>query len=174
MACLTLVVSCLFLDPHAVRGLGGPTSKACAWLPTADLEMLYGGKADAPMRAYDNPLSSGCTIRIGNQSAEIQSVSPTAPPSQVTVSQLVKGFEQMNALGDQKFEVRDFGDVGCYRTRVVVSPDSPPQEWENVCVLVTGGKLMLGLSSDASKPLDFETVRGLLLKTAARRAGKGP
>jgi hypothetical protein len=166
------LVVCLFVDAQAVRGHDAKPSKACALLPTADLEALYNAKAGAPWRTWDQPLSAGCTIQIANHDAEIQNEAPSAPASQETINKTLSFLRQMNAMGKQTFETKDFGDVGCYRTRTVVSPDSAPASWQNVCFLVTAGKLTLGLGSDASKPLDFEVVRGLLLKAAARRAVK--
>ena len=149
-----------------------PTARACALLPIADLEALYGAKASPPSLASDSPQSSFCSVVVGDHSVVVQSAAPDAAESRTTVAQVLRRFDALPANRARKFEMKDFGDVGCYRTKAPVASDGPPPLWGNVCFLVEGGKLTLELTSDGSKPIDFEVVRGLLRKAAARRAGE--
>lgn len=151
----------------AVRGQAAKTSKACRLLPLADIEAVYKAKPEAPWRASDTPISE-CTLTVGDYGVSIQ----TSPPPFVsrpgmTIAQVLNAIKRLGAIGEQKFETKDFGDVGCYRTSVT------PPDAQNVCFVLADGGLTLELSSDPRRPIELDVVRRLLLKAVdARRSAK--
>ena len=60
---------------------------------------------------------------------------------------------------------KTFGDVGCFTDMLGMTPKLPTM----ACFLDRRGYVSLSLRSDDAKHLDFEAVKQLLEKAAARR-----
>ena len=173
-----LIVLVFALPPAEARGSAqlpaAGSAKACAWLPVADIEALYGTKVSAPPRGTDSPSLSTCTVTIAGQAIKVGSAPPGTPGVPTSVQQALAASQTMaaNSKNAVKPEVKDYGDVGCTRTTISQNLDKTPLPkpiYSTACFQVTGGYLILTLvSNDASIATD-EHAKALLAKAAALR-----
>ncbi|HUL75331.1 MAG TPA: hypothetical protein VLT86_19620 [Vicinamibacterales bacterium] len=158
--------------PAAGQAATGAPAKVCGLLPIADIEALYGTKADAP-RGTDNTALSTCSVTIANQIVTIRSSAPGTSGAPVSVQAgLAAQQAQPPGRGMTRAEARDYGDVGCLHSTMTEGPDRKPLPkpiHATSCFLVTGGYLHLTLTSDDAGLASDEHVKGLLAKAAARR-----
>lgn len=149
--------------PAASFGQAGSAAKACGLMPTADLEAHFGAKASA-IRGSDTPSVSMCSVDLPDRrhGADLM-IRPPASGS-LTVEQRLAAIRP--ALVDRNgSRTRTFGDVGCFTDQLEMTPKLPT----TACFLDRRGYVSLSFRSDDAKHLDFEAVKQLLEKAAARR-----
>jgi hypothetical protein len=154
----------------------GPNAKACALLPISDLETLYRGKADTPHGFDDESGGSICSVSIAGALAKVQTAAPGDPGAPHSVQEafaLIPMISQDNK-GKTKFETKDYGKVGCVKLELAAAALgdlAKGQKSANAvsCFLVEKSYLNLTLGSTDAQQMNFDTVKQLLEKTAARR-----
>jgi hypothetical protein len=160
-----------FMVAQAIHA-DGSDAKACQLMPTEGLELTYGGKLTKP-HGIDGE-SSVCTANIGGLAIKLQSARPGAAGVPTSVSQGLVGARIMlgQARQNPKNSTKDFGNIGCIRMKMTKGFDGKPlakRLFTTSCFLVEGGYLNLTVASENSKQADFDLVKPLLEKVAARR-----
>ncbi len=150
----------------------GPNAKACQLMPTSDLEASYGGKVTDP-HGFDGE-SSNCTVNIGGLAVKLQSAPPGAGGVPTSIPQGLMGARMM--LGDAKqspeTNTKDFGKVGCLSMKMTKGFDGKPLTKPLLiasCFLLEGGYLNMSVSSENPRQVNFDLIRPLLEKAAAKR-----
>ena len=150
----------------------GPEAKACKLMPTPDLEATYGGKVSDPHGSDGD--SSICTANIGGLAIKLQSAAPGSAGVPTSIAQGLVGARMMLGEAKQapKAHTRDFGKVGCLTMKMVKAFDGKPLAkplLTTSCFLVEGGYLNLSVASENPRQVEFDLVKRLLEKAAARR-----
>ncbi|MGC2183920.1 MAG: hypothetical protein WA637_11605 [Terriglobales bacterium] len=150
----------------------GPEAKACKLMPTPDLEATYGGKVSDPHGSDGD--SSVCTVNIGGLAVKLQSAAPGSAGVPTSIAQGLVGARTMFGEAKQapKAHTMDFGKVGCLTMKMVKAFGGKPLArplLTTSCFLVEGGYLNLSVASENPRQVEFDLVKRLLEKAAARR-----
>jgi hypothetical protein len=170
-ACVAITMSLV----HAQGLAQGADAKACALLPSADLEAYYGSKAATPSGINGASLST-CNVMIGGHPVKLQ----VSPPGAVGVPTSVQtGLLAGTAmLKDAKkgplqlIETKDFGKVGCFTTKAssdLAGAKAQKPIYATTCFVVEGGYLNLALADEDAARVTLDIVRQFTEKAAARR-----
>lgn len=146
--------------------------KVCQLMPTTELETTYRGKVTNP-HGIDGE-SSICTANIGGLAIKLQSAALGTRGVPTSISLGLVGARMMLGQAKQKPEnnTRDFGNVGCMSMKMTRGFDGKPlakRLFTTSCFMVEGGYLNLTIAGDNAKQIEFEKVKPLLEKAAARR-----
>lgn len=144
-------------------GQASSTAKACAMLPTAELEAHFGAKVSA-VRGSDGATVSMCSVDVTDRRRGADLTSRPAGPASLSVEQRFDAIRKQ--LERQGSQTRNFGSVGCFTDQLPIGGTKLPVA---TCFLDRGGYLSLSLRSEDPKQLSFEAVKALLEKAAARR-----
>ena len=150
----------------------GADAKACKLMPTAELELSYGGKVTNP-HGFDGE-SSICTVNIGGLAIKLQTAPPGTGGVPTTIPQGLMGARLMLGEAKQSPETntKDFGRVGCLSMKMTKGFDGKALArplLTTSCFLVDGGYLNMSVASENPKQVSFDRVKPLLEKAAAKR-----
>jgi hypothetical protein len=162
--------------PHFLAGQSspyyGPNANACKLMPTAELELKFGGKATNPHGTDGD--SSICTVNIGGLAIKLQSAAPGTDGVPTSIRQGLTGARMMLSQAKQgpRTNTKDFGKVGCLSIKMTKGFDGKPLAkplLTTSCFLVEGGYLNMSVSGENPKQGGFDVVKALLEKAAAKR-----
>jgi hypothetical protein len=141
-------------------------------MPNEDLETTYGGKTSSP-NGTDGETST-CTVNIGSLAVKLQSAPQGTSGVPSSIQQGLMGARMMLAGAKQAPETntKDFGKVGCLSMKMTKGFDGKPLAkplLTTSCFLVEGGYLNMSIASEDPKQVNFELIKQLLEKAAARR-----
>lgn len=149
--------------PATVSSQTRSTSKACGLLPTKELEAHFGSPAGA-VRGSDTSTVSSCSADFPDRKRGLDlSIRPPGPAS-MSVEQRFAAMRRL--LETNKSRTQTFGNVGCFTDRTELAGATLPV---TTCFVDQKGYVSLSIRSDNPKHLDFEAVKQLLEKAAARR-----
>ena len=152
---LPALAPCAFDQP-------GASAKVCGYLPTAELEGLFGSKV-AALRGSDGAMMSLCGATFADRRFAANLVS-NPPSSTVTLEQRIAAVKP--ALERKGLQITSDGKVACFGDSIELGGNKLPTA---ACFRQDGGYLSLTLQGDDAKRISFETVKRLLDKAAALR-----
>jgi hypothetical protein len=139
------------------------TSKACGFLPLAELQFHFGAKA-TEVRGSEIGTTSLCSADLPDR---LHGANLTAnPPGNATMSVEARLGSMKRVLEKQGASSKNYGSVGCFTGSYAAAGKKIPIA---TCFLDQGGYLGLQLHSEDGKHLDFDAVKALLEKAAAKR-----
>jgi hypothetical protein len=139
-----------------------PNAKACAYLPLVELEAHFGAKP-ATVLGIDQPTRNTCSANFptATRAAVVESHPPNAADQAMAAAQRLQFLKAAFKNADMK----DYGSVGCIRATIDMG--EPVQE--TTCFLAKAQYLALTVRHVDAARVDFDAVKTLLEKTAARR-----
>jgi hypothetical protein len=175
-AAVFAIILTVAAGPYSVAGQSsasyGRDAKACKLMPTPELETSYGGKVSNPLGSEGD--SSICTVSIGGLAVKLHSAPAGTAGVPTSIAQGLVGARMMLGAAKQapRTNTKDFGRVGCLSMKMVKAFDGKPLAkplLTTSCFLVEGGYLNLSVASENSRQVEFDLVKRLLEKAAAKR-----